>query len=221
MSPIRGADEVTPTLKRKGSAKKASSTTRKKSKVVQHEEASEEGFRATHLPDTKSSWLDVGFLAKLGNGIGKASQKDLIVLNVYAVNPRAARTMGGDLLRVNPLAEFVCSVYGIPAGAALVRLRSLASSHRRYLIDVSAMDSKPLKAIPGDLVKLGRGIGVQFERFTQPLQKIDVSIEANPWLKERDVKDVLEGLNFVDNVGGVKYLRLKNGNPAACFNACI
>ena len=57
--------------------------------------------------------------------------------------------MGGDLLRVNPLAEFICSVYGVPAGAALVRLRSLASSHRRYLVDVSAMDSKPLKAIPG------------------------------------------------------------------------
>ena len=93
--------------------------------------------------------------------------------------------MGGDLLCINPLAKFVCSVYSIPAGAALVRLRSLASFHRRYLVDVSAMDSKPLKAIPGDLVKLGHGIGVQFEQFTQPLQKIDVSVEANPWLRER------------------------------------
>ena len=102
-----------------------------------------------------------------------------------------------------------------------MRLRSLASFHRRYLVDVSAMDSKPLKAIPGDLVKLGRGLGVQFERFTQPSRRIDVNIEANPWLKERDVRDALEGLSFVDNVDGVKQLQLKNGNPAARFNACI
>ena len=129
--------------------------------------------------------------------------------------------MGGDLLRVNPLAEFICSVYGVPAGAALVRLRSLASSHRRYLVDVSVMDSKPLKAIPGDLVKLGRGLGVQFERFTQPSRRIDVNIEANPWLKERDVRDALEELSFVDSVDGVKQLRLKNGNPTARFDACI
>ena len=34
-------------------------------------------------------------------------------------------------------------------------------------------------------------------------------------------EDVLEGLNFVDNVGGVKHLWLKNGNPTAHFNAFI
>ena len=71
-------------------------------------------------------------------------------------------------------------------------LRSLVSFHRHYLVDISAMDSKPLKAIPRDLVKLGHGISMQFEWFTQPLQKIDVSVEANPWLREKDVKDALD-----------------------------
>jgi hypothetical protein len=115
--------------------------------------------------------------------------------------------------------ELARSVWNILTGAPSACLGSTAVTHRCHLIDASDMESSHLKELPGDLVKLGEGLGVQFERFTQPSSMVDVSIEANPWQKEVEVKEALEGLSFVDMVEAVKQFWLKNGHQTGRFMA--
>lgn len=217
-SPTRDS-EVTPTV-RKGSSAKKGGSLKKKSKVAQNEEGSEVGFRATHLQDTQLAWLDVLFLSKLGSGITKVARKDLIVVNLYSVSPKTAKTIGGDLLCLNPFADFITSVWSFPVGMPIARLRSIAPSHRRHLLDVTDMDTKSIQQLPSSLVKLGSGLGLLFERFTQPPRLLSVSIEADLWQSEKKVKDALLGLTFVDAVEEVKWLRLKSrGNVTTRYTA--
>ena len=203
----------------RGSSREGSSAFKKKSKVSQPEETSKVGFRATHLPDTRLAWLDFAFLSKLGRLARTLSRKDLLVVNVYALSPRAAKTIGGDILCLSPLAELIHSVWNIPTNSPIISLRSIASTHRRCLLDVTEMDSKFLKEIPTSLVKLGEGLGITFERFTQPSRAIYVSVESNPWQRDVEVREALLGLSFVGEVEGVKQIHLKDGNPTARFTA--
>ena len=80
------------------------------------------------------------------------------------------------------------------------------------------MDTKLIQQLPSSLVKLGSGLGLLFEWFTQPPRLLSVSIEADLWQSEKKVKDALLGLTFVDAVEEVKWLRLKSwGNVTTCY----
>ena len=193
------------------------STSKKKLKSTRSEEPSKDGFKLEHLRNTYASWLDVLFVSRLGSDSVRVARRDLIVLNVFAVSPKVAKIAGGDLFCLSPIMEFLQAAWNIPTGSAVVRLRSMAPTHRRHLIDVTQMEASRLKEIPAGIIKLGEGLGVLFERFTQPPSKVAVSVEASPWHSEGDVGDALEGLSFVESAENVKQFRLKNGNPTARF----
>ena len=64
------------------------------------------------------------------------------------------------------------------------------------------MDTKSIQQLLSSLVKLGSGLGLLFERFTQPPRLLSVSNEADLWQSEKKVKDALLGLTFVGRSNG-------------------
>lgn len=155
-------------------------------------------------------WLDVFFLLKLGSGVTKVAWKDLVVVNLYLVSLKMAKTIGGDLFCLNPFTDFITSVWSFPVGMHIAWLKSIAPLHRCHLLDVTDMDTRAIQQLPSTLVKLGNGLGLLFECFTQPPHLLLVSIEMDLGQLEKRVKVALLGLGFVEAVEEVKWFCLKS-----------
>lgn len=84
------------------------------------------------------------------------------------------------------------------------------------------MDTKAIQQLPSNLVKLGNGLGLLFEHFTQLPCMLTISIETDLWQLEKHVKATLLGLSFVEEVDKVKWFHLKSqGSLTTCYMAKI
>ena len=86
-------------------------------------------------------------------------------------------------------------VWALPISMPIAHLRSIAPLHRHHLIDVMDMDTKAIQQLPSNLVKLGNGLGLLFEHFTQPPHMLTVSIKTDLWQLEKCIKATLLGLS--------------------------
>ena len=113
-------------------------------------------------------------------------------------------------------------VWALPISMPITQLRSIAPSHRCHLIDVTDMDMKAIQQLLSNLLKLGNGLGLLFECFTQPPRMLTVSIKTDLWQLEKCIKATLLGLSFVEEVDEVKWFCLKSwGNLTTCYTAKI
>ena len=134
----------------------------------------------------------------------------MVVVNLYPVSPKMAKTIGGDLLCLNPFTDFITSIWSFPVGMPIAWLRSIAPLHRCHLLDVMDMDTRAIQQLPSTLVKLGNRLGLLFEYCIQPPCLLLVSIQMDLWQLEKRVKAALLGLGFVKVVYGVKCFYLKS-----------
>ena len=128
----------------------------------------------------------------------------MVVVNLYSVSPKTAKTIGGDLLCLNPFTDFITSVWSFPVDMPIAWLRSIALLHRCHLLDIMDMDTRAIQQLPSTLVKLGNRLGLLFERFILPPCLLLVSIEIDLWQLEKRVKAALLGLGFVEVMEEVK-----------------
>ena len=103
----------------------------------------------------------------------------MVVVNLYSVPPKTAKTIGGDLPCLNPFTNFITSIYSFPVGMPIAWLRSIAPLYRCHLLEVMDMDTRAIQQLPSTLVKLGNRLGLLFEYFTQPPCLLLVSIEMD------------------------------------------
>ena len=118
----------------------------------------------------------------------------MVVVNLYLVSPKTAKTIGGDLLCLNPFTNFITTICSFPMGMPIAWLRSIASLNRCHLLDIIDIDTRAIQQLPSTLVKLGNRLGLLFEHFTQPPCLLLESIEMDLWQLEKRVKTALLGL---------------------------
>ena len=134
----------------------------------------------------------------------------MVVVNLYSVFSKMAKTIGGDLLCLNPFTDFITFVWSFPVDIPIVWLRSIAPLHRCHLLDFIDIDTRAIQQLPNTLVKLGNRLGLLFERFTQLPHLLLISIEMDLWHLEKRVKATLLGLGFVEVMEEVKWFHVKS-----------